>query len=84
MATASSPRRELTSIELIRYLDYRSEALSLSSKHAALHVQYVNDPVMPDGVNDRGARVRLRKPDLEKIVILDTTAVSTVRSPVTA
>jgi hypothetical protein len=39
---------------------------------------------MLDGVNDRGARVRLRKPDLEKIVILDTTAVSTVRSPVTA
>lgn len=75
MATASSPRREFTRFELVRYLDYCSELLSLSSKLAAVHVQYVNDPVVLDAVND----IEVLASDLagkmwQKIVILDTTA----------
>lgn len=35
-----------------RYLDYCAEQLSLSSKLAALHLQYVNDPVVLDAVSD--------------------------------
>ena len=50
-----------------------SEALSLSSKLAALHVQYVNDPVVLDAVND----IEMLASDLagrvwQKIVIRDT------------
>src|SRR5690606_40712767 len=73
MATASSQRRELTRFKLVRYLDYCAELLSLSSKLAALHVQYVNDPVVLDAVND----IEVLASDLagriwQKIVILDT------------
>lgn len=80
MATASSPRREFTRFELVRYLDYCSELLSLCSKLAAVHVQYVNDPVVLDAVND----IEVLASDLsgkmwQKIVILDTTAVLSVK-----
>jgi len=52
MATASSPERSLTRFQLSRYLDYCSELLSVTSKLAALHVQYLPDPVVLDAVND--------------------------------
>jgi hypothetical protein len=51
-STASSPERSMTPIELGRYLDYCSELLSLVSKLAALHVQYLNDAVVLNAVND--------------------------------
>ena len=41
--TQSSPQRVLTPFELTRYLDYCSEALALTSKVAALHVQEFDD-----------------------------------------
>jgi hypothetical protein len=71
--TASSPERALSRFELSRYLDYCSELMSLASKLAALHVQYVNDPVVLDAVND----IEVLASDLsnkmwQKIVILDT------------
>jgi hypothetical protein len=74
--TASSPQRTLTRFELVRYLDYCSELLSLSSKLAALHVQYVNDPVVLDAVND----IEVLASDLsnkiwQKIMILDAALV---------
>ena len=74
-ATASSPDRTLSRFELSRYLDYCSELLSLSSKLAALHVQYLNDPVVLDAVND----IEVLASDLsnkmwQKIVILDSAA----------
>ncbi len=50
--TASSPQRTMTSFELARYLDYCSELLSITSKLAALHAQYLNDTVVLDAVND--------------------------------
>ena len=71
--TASSPQRTLTRFELARYLDYCSELLSLSSKLAALHVQYVNDPVVLDAVNDiETLAASLSNKIWQKIMILDT------------
>jgi hypothetical protein len=71
--TRSSPKRTFTRFELSRYLEYCSELMSLSSKLAALHVQYANDPVILDAVND----IEVLASDLsnkmwQKIVILDT------------
>ena len=71
--TASSPTPGLTRFELGRYLDYCTELLSLSSKLAALHVQYVNDPVVLGAVNDiETLASHLSSKIWQKIVILDT------------
>jgi hypothetical protein len=50
--TASSPVRDLGPVEMLRYLDYCSEMLSVTSKLAALYAQYSDDPVVIDTVND--------------------------------
>lgn len=50
--TASSPKRTLSGAELIRYLDYCSEMLSLIGKIAALYVQKFDDPVALAAVNE--------------------------------
>jgi hypothetical protein len=50
--TASSPKRIMTPFELTRYLDYCSEALSLLSKIAALHIQYFDDSQTLAAVSD--------------------------------
>jgi hypothetical protein len=52
VATPSSPARTMSRFQLGRYLDYCSELLSLTSKLAALHAQYLNDPVVLSAVND--------------------------------
>jgi hypothetical protein len=86
MSTASSPVRQLTRFELARYLDYCSEMLSLSSKVAALHAQYVNDPVVLSAVNDIEAlAASLSNKIWQKIMILDTAALAaagTAEAPV--
>ncbi|HEX6749676.1 MAG TPA: hypothetical protein VF092_20460 [Longimicrobium sp.] len=70
--TASSPLRTLSRFELARYLDYCSELLSLSSKLAALHVQYLNDHVVLDAVNDiETLASSLSNKIWQKIMILD-------------
>jgi len=70
--TTSSPARTLEPYQLARYLDYCSELLSLSSKLAALHVQYVNDPVVLDAVNDiETLAASLSNKIWQKIMILD-------------
>ena len=51
-ATASSPVRTMTRVELGRYLDYCSEMLSVTSKIAALFVERLNDPVTLSAVNE--------------------------------
>ncbi|MEO5510265.1 MAG: hypothetical protein ABIV28_04845 [Longimicrobiales bacterium] len=72
--TPSSPQRKFTRFELTRYLDYCSELLSLSSKIAALHMQYMNDPVVLDAVNDiETLAASLSNSVWQKIMILDTT-----------
>jgi len=50
--TASSPARLLKPAELVRYLDYCSEMLSLTAKVAALYAQHIADSVVIDAVND--------------------------------
>jgi len=50
--TPSSPRRELNTHELARYLDYCSEMLSLAAKVAVLYVQSFPDPIVTEVVND--------------------------------
>lgn len=50
--TSSSPDRGLTPFELIRYLDYCSEMLSLTAKLAALYAEKLSDPVVVDTVGD--------------------------------
>ncbi len=50
--TPSSPKRDMTPFELIRYLDYCSELLSLTGKIAALYVQSFRDSVTISAVTD--------------------------------
>jgi hypothetical protein len=50
--TSSSPVRDLTDEQLLRYLDYCSEMLSFTGKLAALYAQYFPDPSVVSAVND--------------------------------
>lgn len=50
--TASSPARTLSPHELLRYLDYSSELLSLTAKVAALYAQSLPDVVVAEVVSD--------------------------------
>ena len=71
-ATTSSPKRGFTRFELVRYLDYCSEMLSLSSKVAALYVQHLNDAVVLEAVNDiEPLAASLTHKIWQKIMILD-------------
>jgi len=51
-ATRSSPQRQLTLFQLIRYLDYCSELLSMTSKIAALYIQRFNGTTVLSAVSD--------------------------------
>jgi hypothetical protein len=51
-ATESSPQRTMTRFELVRYLDYCSEILSIISKIGALFSQNIADEIIHDQVND--------------------------------
>ncbi len=76
--TPSSPRRTLTPFELMRYLDYCSESLSIISKIAALYVQQFTDPVTVSAVNDlEDLTSGLSRKIWQKIMILDRMPVST-------
>ena len=50
--TPSSPPRLMTPIEVIRYLDYCSEMLSLAAKVAALYAQSSKDPAVVEASSD--------------------------------
>lgn len=52
ITTKSSPDRPLSPFELIRYLDYCSELLSLTAKCAALYAEKLSDPVVVETVGD--------------------------------
>jgi hypothetical protein len=47
-----APQRPISSFELMRYLDYCSEMLSLTAKLAALYAEKLRDPVIIDTVGD--------------------------------
>jgi hypothetical protein len=70
--TPSSPKRTMSRFELIRYLDYCSEMLSLTNKLAALYPQNLPDPVVIDAVNDiEQLTTNLSSKIWQKITILD-------------
>lgn len=50
--TKSSPRHDLTPFELVRYLDYCSEMLSLSAKLAVLYAQVSRDNTVINAVTE--------------------------------
>lgn len=51
-ATPSSPERTMTPAELVRYLDYCSEMLSLAAKVAAVYAQSTKDPQVVSASSD--------------------------------
>jgi hypothetical protein len=71
--TPSSPKRNLTPSELMRYLDYCSEMLSLIGKLAALYVQKFDDPVALASVNEvEELTTSLSRKIWQKIMILNS------------
>jgi hypothetical protein len=70
--TASSPTRAMTLPELGRYLGYCSELLSVTSKVAALLVQYFDDAVVLASVNEiEDLTTALSSKIWQKLTILD-------------
>jgi hypothetical protein len=79
VATASSPRRTLNSFQLVRYLDYCSEMLSLAAKVAVLYAQSFPDPVVTEAVNDlERTAASLSQKIWQKISILEHANLSVV------
>ena len=77
--TEHSPRRTLGRGELLRYLDYCSEMLSLTGKLAALYAQALNDDVLVDAVNDvEELGSNLSRKIWQKIVLLGPDPAATV------
>lgn len=69
--TRSSPERTLTPYELMRYLDYCAEMLSLTGKLAALYMQGLRDPVVIHAVNEiEELTANLSRKIWQKIMIL--------------
>ncbi|MCI5077719.1 hypothetical protein [Oricola sp.] len=72
MPTLSSPARTLTAPELVRYLDYCSELLSITGKLAALYAQALNDDVIVNAVNDiETLGTNLSRKIWQKIMLID-------------
>ena len=70
-STASSQVHDMTEFELIRYLDYCSEMLSLTGKLAALYMQDMRDPVIIEAVNEiEDLTTSLSRKIWQKIMIL--------------
>jgi hypothetical protein len=71
-STASSQVHDMTEFELMRYLDYCSEMLSLTGKLAALHMQNMRDPVIIEAVNEiEDLTTSLSRKIWQKIMILN-------------
>ncbi len=70
-STASSQIHNMTEFELVRYLDYCSEMLSITGKLAALYMQNVRDPVIIEAVNEiEDLTTSLSRKIWQKIMIL--------------
>ncbi len=71
--TAHSPTRMTNGGDLLRYLDYCSEMLSITGKLAALFAQSVNDEVVIGAVNDvESLGSNLSRKIWQKITMIDT------------
>ncbi|HFA50820.1 MAG TPA: hypothetical protein ENJ95_17570 [Bacteroidetes bacterium] len=72
VTASSSPGRSMTPYELTRYLDYCTELLAITSKLAALHVQYFQDKEVLKIVNEVEMLAHeLSNKIWQKIMILD-------------
>lgn len=70
-STASSEVHHMSELELLRYLDYCSEMLSLTGKLAALYMQDMRDPVIIETVTEiEDLTTSLSRKIWQKIVIL--------------
>jgi hypothetical protein len=73
--TSSSPLRDLTNEQLLRYLDYCAEMLSLTGKLAALYAQYFPDATVVAAVNDvEQLTTNLSRKIWQKIVLVQPAA----------
>ena len=73
--TSSSPLRDLDDEQLLRYLDYCSEMLSLTGKLAALYAQYFPDATVISAVNDvEELTTNLSRKIWQKIMLIQTAA----------
>jgi len=71
-STRSSPTRTMDRFQLVRYLDYCSEMLSLIGKVATLYVQGFQDPVVLSSVDDiENLTTSLSRKIWQKIMILE-------------
>lgn len=71
-STANSPRHNMTSLELNRYLDYCSEMLSLTGKIAALYVRSFDDAASVAAVSEvEQLSTGLSRKIWQKIMILN-------------
>ena len=70
--TDSSPKRTYTHYELVRYLDYCSELLSLTSKIGAIYVQDFADRVALEAVDQLSNLTNgLSRSIWQKIIIMN-------------
>jgi hypothetical protein len=71
--TSASPDRSMTRFELVRYLSYCSELLSLSSKAAAVYAENIHDPAVIDAVGDiERLSTNLSQKIWQKITLVET------------
>jgi hypothetical protein len=71
--TSSSPERVMTRYELVRYLSYCSEMLSLASKSAAVYAEKVHDSAVVDAVGDiERLTTNLSQKIWQKITLVET------------
>jgi hypothetical protein len=76
-ATAHSPIRNLTASQIVRYLDYCSDMLSLIGKVAALYVQKFDDPVALAAVNEvEELSTGLSRKIWQKIIIINSETIT--------
>jgi hypothetical protein len=71
--TSSSPERVMTRFELVRYLSYCSEMLSLANKAAAVYAENVHDSAVVDAVGDiERLTTNLSQKIWQKITLVET------------
>ena len=71
--TSSSPERAMTRYELVRYLSYCSEMLSLASKAAAIYAERVHDDAVVEAVGDiERLTTNLSQKIWQKITLVET------------
>jgi hypothetical protein len=73
--TSASPQRDMTRFELVRYLSYCSEMLSLATKAAAVYAEKVHDTEVVEAVGDiERLTTNLSQKIWQKITLVETDA----------